>query len=45
LLSFGAESVVYQLAIKKYVDKIYRTTILSVVLYEFETRSHTEVGV
>ena len=37
LQSFGAESFVFQLAIQKYKIKIYRTLILSVVLYGCET--------
>jgi len=32
------------LQIKK-IDKIYRTTILPALLCEWETRSHTDVGV
>jgi hypothetical protein len=40
-LSFGAESCVFQFAIQKYKDKIYKTVILPVVLYECETLSLT----
>ena len=39
LLSFGAESFVFQFAIQKYNIKIYTTTILPVVLYRCETWS------
>jgi hypothetical protein len=39
LLSFGAESFVFQFAIKKLKIKIYRTIILPVVLYGCETWS------
>jgi hypothetical protein len=38
-LSFGAESFVFQLAIKNIKIKIYRTIILPVVLYRCETWS------
>jgi hypothetical protein len=41
LLSFGAESFVFQVAIQKYKDRVYRTKILPVVLYGFETWSLT----
>jgi len=43
LLSFGAESFVFQVAIQKFKDQdiLYRTIILSVVLYECETWSPT----
>ena len=42
MLSFGAESFVFQFAIKKNLKiKIYRTIILSVVLYGCEIWSHT----
>jgi len=41
LLSFGAESFVFQFAIQKFKDKIYRTIILPVVLYGCETWSLT----
>jgi len=42
LLSFGAESFVFQFAIKKNLKiKIYRTIILSVVLYGCEIWSLT----
>jgi hypothetical protein len=42
LLSFGAESIVFQVAIQKLKDQdIYRTIILPVVLYGFETWSLT----
>ena len=41
LLSFGAESFVFQLAIQKLKVKIYRTIILPVVLYVCETWSLT----
>jgi hypothetical protein len=42
LLSFGAESFVFQFAIQKYkYFKIYRTTNLSVVFYGCETWSLT----
>ena len=39
LLSFGAESLVFQFAIQKFKDNIYRTIILPVVLYGCETWS------
>jgi hypothetical protein len=41
LLSVGAESLVFQFAIKNINTKIYRTVILSVVLYGCETWSLT----
>jgi len=41
LLSFGAESFVFQFTIKKFRDKIYRTIILPVVVYGCKTRSLT----
>ena len=41
LVSFGAESFVFQLTIQKYNVNIYRTIILPVVLYECETWSLT----
>jgi len=41
LLSFGAESFVFQVAIQKFKIKIYRTIILPVVLYGCETWSST----
>ena len=42
LLSFGAESFVFQVAIQKFKDQdIYRTIILPVVLYGCETWSLT----
>jgi len=41
LLSFGAESVVYQVAIKYLKIKIYRIIIFPVVLYGCETWSLT----
>jgi hypothetical protein len=41
LLSFGAESVVFQVAIQNIKIKIYRTIILPVVLYGCETWSLT----
>jgi len=41
LLSFGAESFVFQVAIKHLKIKIYRTIILPVVLYGCETWSLT----
>ena len=41
MLSFGAESFVFQFAIQKFKDKIYRTIILPVVLYGCETWSLT----
>jgi len=41
LLSFGAESFVFQAAIQKFKNKIYRTIILPVVLYGCETWSLT----
>jgi hypothetical protein len=41
LLSFGAESFIFQLAIQKIKIKIYRTIILPVVLYGCETWSLT----
>ena len=37
MLSFGAETFVFQVAIKNLKIKIYRTVILSVVLYGCET--------
>ena len=37
LLSFGAESLVFQFAIQNENIKIYRTIIVHVVLYECET--------
>ena len=37
LLSFGSESFVFQLALQKYKDEIYRTIIFHVVLYGCET--------
>ena len=40
MLSFGAESFVFQVAIQKFKD-IYRTIILPVVLYGYETWSLT----
>ena len=39
--SFGAESVVFQIAIQKLKIKIYRTIILPVVLYGCEAWSLT----
>jgi len=41
LLSFGAESFVFQFAIQKLKIKMYRTIILPVVLYGCETWSLT----
>jgi hypothetical protein len=41
LLSFGAESLVFQVAIKNTKIKIHRTIILPVVLYGCETWSLT----
>jgi len=41
LLSFGAESLIFQFVIKNLKIKIYRTTVLSVVLYGCETWSLT----
>jgi len=42
LLSFGAESFVFQVAIQKFKDQdIYKTIILPVVLYGCETWSLT----
>jgi hypothetical protein len=41
LLSFHAESFVFQFAVQKYKDKIYRTVILPVVLYGCEAWSRT----
>jgi len=41
LPSFGAESFVFQFAIQKLKIKIYRTTILPVVVYGCETWSLT----
>ena len=42
MLSFGAESFVFQVAIQKFKDEdIYRTIILPVVLYVCETWSLT----
>ena len=41
MLSFGAESFVFQSAIEKFKTKIYRTIILPVVLYGCETWSLT----
>jgi len=37
LLSFGAESIVFQFAIRKLKIKIHRNVILPVVLYGCET--------
>jgi len=39
LLSFGAESLVFQVAIQNLKTKIYRTILLPVVLYGCETWS------
>ena len=41
MLSFGAESLIFQFVIKNLKIKIYRTTVLSVVLYGCETWSLT----
>ena len=41
MLSFGVEYFVFQFAIQKFKDKIYRTVILCVVLYGCETWSLT----
>jgi len=41
VLSFGAESFVFQVAIQKLKIKIYRTTVLPVVSYGCETWSLT----
>jgi len=41
LLSFGSEYFVFQFAIQKYGDLVYRTVILSFVLYGCETWSLT----
>jgi len=41
MLSFGAESFVFQVTIQKFKIKIYRTIILPVVLYGCETWSLT----
>ena len=41
MLSFGAESFVFQVAIHNLKIKIYRTIILPVVLYRCETWSLT----
>ena len=41
MLLFSAESFVFQFAIQKVRDKIYRTVILPVVLYGCETWSLT----
>ena len=41
MLSFGAESFVFQFAIKNLKVKVYRTLILAVVLYGCETWSLT----
>ena len=41
MLSFGAESFVFQFAIQKFKDKVYRTIILPVVLCGCETWSLT----
>ena len=41
MLSFGAESFVFQFVIKNIKIKIYRTIILPVVLYGCETLSLT----
>jgi len=41
VLSFGAESFVFQVAIQNLKIKIYKTIILSVVLYRCETSSLT----
>ena len=37
LLSFGAECFVFQFAIQKYKIKIYKTIIVPVLLYGYET--------
>jgi hypothetical protein len=44
LLSFGAESFVFQFSAWKYKDKIHRTVILSVILCERKTVGHIEGG-
>jgi hypothetical protein len=41
MLSFGAEFFVFQFIIKNIKIEVYRIIILSVVLYECETWSHT----
>jgi len=41
LLSFGAESFVFQVAVQEIKDQIYRTIILPVVLYGCEAWSLT----
>ena len=41
MLSFGSEYFVFQFAIQKYGDLVYRTVILSFVLYGCETWSLT----
>jgi len=41
MLSFGAESFVFQFATQKLKDKMYRPTVLPVVLYGCETWSLT----
>ena len=41
MLSFGAESFVFHFTIQKHKIKVYRTIILPVVLYGFETWSLT----
>ena len=41
MLSFGAESFVFQVAIQRFKIKIYRTIILPVLLYGCETLSLT----
>ena len=41
MLSFGAESFVFQFAIQKCKDKVHRTIILPVVLYGCEPWSQT----
>ena len=37
MLSFGAESFVFQFTVQKYVDKVYKTVILPVVFYGRES--------
>jgi len=41
LLSFDAESFIFQFAIRKFKVKVYKNIILSVVLYGSETWSLT----
>jgi hypothetical protein len=44
LLSFGADSIVFQFASQKYKDSNIRSIILPVVLYGCEAMSLTSLG-